>query len=145
MNIVNLDQGNKEVQSINLSDASFILTSVYICSLNLLKEVLDGIVIYFDFTLFDHLLYAPEKKQYEVIIAKKALVVTPGQQPSEDIPVECCDKVELPSQIYGVEHLLRLFGMFAYSISHDWIYKKPNLLHCAIQIQVFNIWVFFNA
>ena len=75
--------------------------------------MLDGIVTYFDFTLFDHLLYAPEKKQYEVILDKKVCVVTPdhGQQSSEHTPVECCEKVELPSRIYGVEHLLRLFGM----------------------------------
>ena len=71
--------------------------------------MLDGIITYFDFTLFDHLLYTAEKKQYEDIIDKKVRLVTPDQQSSD--PVECCDKVELPSRIYGVEHLLRLFGM----------------------------------
>ena len=78
-----------------------------VCSLNLLKEVLDGIITYFDFTLFDHLLYAVEKKQYEDIMVTPACH---GQQQPTD-PLQCCDKVELPSRIYGVEHLLRLFGM----------------------------------
>lgn len=81
-------------------------------SLNLLKEVLDGIITYFDFTLLDHLLYMPEKKQYEVVVNKKVHLVTPGEHSSEDAPSEYCDEsVELPSRIYGVEHLLRLFGM----------------------------------
>ena len=90
------------------------LISDDICSLNLLKEVLDGIVTYFDFILLDHLLYGPEKKQYEVVIARHppAAVVASAQQTNEDIEVQCCDKVELPSRIYGVEHLLRLFGMY---------------------------------
>ena len=85
-----------------------------VCSLNLLKEVLDGIVTYFDFIILDHLLYGPEKKQYEVVVARQptAAVVTSAQQTKDDGEVQCCDKVELPSRIYGVEHLLRLFGMY---------------------------------
>ena len=87
-------------------------TGVYIYSLNLLKEVLDGIITYFDFTLLDHLLYAPERKQYEAVVSRQVPILTPAQQSSEDTPVEyCSDSVELPSRIYGVEHLLRLFGM----------------------------------
>lgn len=93
------------------------LISVHFCSLNLLKEVLDGIITYFDFTLLDHLLYAPEKKQYEVVVSKKVHVVTSAQQSSEDTPIECCsENVELPSRIYGVEHLLRLFGVLQYKL-----------------------------
>lgn len=90
-----------------------------ICSLNLLKEVLDGIITYFDFTLMDHLLYTPEKKQYETFVNKKAHLVTPADQEfSENIPAEChSEKItELPSRIYGVEHLLRLFGMCVYKV-----------------------------
>lgn len=74
--------------------------------------MLDGIITYFDFTLFDHLLYAPERSQYEVVVNKKVHLVMVADQSSEDTPIECCsDSVGLPSRIYGVEHLLRLFGM----------------------------------
>jgi len=83
-------------------------------SFGLLKEVLDGIITYFDFTLLDHLLYAPERKQYEVVVKKKVHLVTSDQQQStEEMPVECCsENAELPSRIYGAEHLLRLFGTY---------------------------------
>lgn len=88
-------------------------TGVCIYSINLLKEVLDGIITYFDFTLLDHLLYAPERQQYEGFVGKKVHLVTPEQQSSEDTPEESCsESVELPSRIYGVEHLLRLFGTY---------------------------------
>ena len=96
-----------------VSCALYVFTCGCICSLNLLKEVMDGIITYFDFTLFDHLLYAPERKQYEAVVSRQVPILTPAQQCSEDTPVEyCSDGVELPSRIYGVEHLLRLFGMY---------------------------------
>lgn len=48
--------------------------------------MLDGIKIYFDFTLGDHLLYAPERDQYKTYKNEAS-----------------------PSSVYGAEHLLRLF------------------------------------
>jgi len=81
-----------------------------------LKEVLDGILTYFDFTLYDHLLYTPEKKQYESIVKKRVHIVMPTRENSDKDASPtmdyCSDSSELPSRIYGVEHLLRLFGMF---------------------------------
>jgi len=81
-----------------------------------LKEVLDGILTYFDFTLYDHLLYAPEKKQYENVVKKKVHIVMPttenGDKETPSTTDYCNNNSELPSRIYGVEHLLRLFGTF---------------------------------
>jgi len=88
--------------------------------LSLLKEVLDGILTYFDFTLYDHLLYAPERKQYENIVKKRVQIVMPTRENSDQaapLTVDyCSDSSELPSRIYGVEHLLRLFGMLGMSV-----------------------------
>ena len=81
-----------------------------------MKEVLDGILTYFDFTLYDHLLYAPEKKQYENVVKKKVHIVMPttenGDKETPSTTDYCNNNSELPSRIYGVEHLLRLFGTF---------------------------------
>ena len=99
----------------------FITAQVYsfVYSLSLLKEVLDGILTYFDFTLYDHLLYAPERKQYENVVKKRVHIVMPTTDNSDkEAPSTaqfCSDNSELPSRIYGVEHLLRLFGMFGMS------------------------------
>ena len=80
--------------------------------------MLDGIITYFDFTLFDHLLYLPERGQYEAIVHKRVHLVTSTDQSSELLYACCTDSVELPSRIYGVEHLLRLFGMSCYIDVH---------------------------
>ncbi len=71
---------------------------------SLLIEVLDGIKIYFDFTLEDHLLYEEEKDQYRNITGH----VRSGHMMSNGI--ENSSKAT-PSSLYGAIHLLRLFGM----------------------------------
>lgn len=75
-------------------------------SLLLLSEVLDGLKIYFDFTLKDHLLYAEEKAQYELVISSHDCHVTN----SMDINGESQYSQTVPSAVYGYIHLLRLFG-----------------------------------
>ncbi len=68
-------------------------------SLPLLAEVLDGIKIYFDFMLADHLLYPQERCQYKNVILDSAQVDRPGQELSSaksetaaliDGRSECC-------------------------------------------------------
>lgn len=53
------------------------------------KEIVDGLRCYFDKALSAMLLYKEERQQYKEVIAEDAL----------------------PSDVYGAEHLLRLFGM----------------------------------
>lgn len=89
-------------------------------SLQLLSEVLDGIKVYFDFTLFDHLLYGPEKEQHRALGMINP-VFTKKQAASQNAPpAPLCDGLSgasghetlyqcLPSQVYGFIHLLRLF------------------------------------
>lgn len=75
-------------------------------------EVLDGVKVYFDFMLKDHLLYAEEREQYDHMIMQENHVTSNC--------VNCEDKdktsnesgnVVSPSSMYGAIHLLRLFGM----------------------------------
>ena len=79
-------------------------------SLPLLIEVLDGIKIYFDFTLRDHLLYQEEREQYEYHVTQITSHVTSNGIDSEDNQ----DKIVSapPSSFYGAIHLLRLFGKY---------------------------------
>ena len=72
----------------------------------MLAEVLDGLKVYFDFMLKDHLLYAEEKTQYDHVILSHDSHVTNsmdinGENQYSQIP---------PSTVYGCIHLLRLFG-----------------------------------
>ena len=80
----------------------------------LLIEVLDGIKVYFDFTLGDHLLYQEERDQYECLIT-----VAPGtsHMTTSHMMVNGIDdddsaktRKSTPSSQYGAMHLLRLFG-----------------------------------
>ena len=78
------------------------------CSYSLLAEVLDGIKIYFDFTLKDHLLHNDiEMGQYEHML-------TVGHVTSNGIDNEGVGPIRpappTPSSVYGPIHLLRLFG-----------------------------------
>ena len=75
------------------------------CSLPLILEILNGVRIYFNFMLKDHLLYAQESDQYEQAISQAAAEEdSNGERDTER------EKGVVPSAMYGVEHLLRLFG-----------------------------------
>lgn len=86
-------------------------------------EVLDGVKVYFDFMLKDHLLYTEEREQYDHMIKQ--------ENPMTSNCVNCEDKdktsndsgnLVLPSSIYGAMHLLRLFGMCSLDGMNDgWI------------------------
>ena len=100
----------------------FILWS---CSLALLAEVLDGLKIYFDFMLPDQLLYSQEKNQFKKLLEEKGIgrATTVNRIPHTQpvLPKASSNHVSspspghsdlpptLPSDIYGIEHLLRLF------------------------------------
>ena len=88
-------------------------------SLSLLIEVLDGIKVYFDFMLGDHLLYPEEAQQYKETVSKKTGRGGGGGLKGGGGGLQSVAKgkgykeVVLgtpPSTLYGVEHLLRLFG-----------------------------------
>ena len=117
----------------------------------LLAEVLDGIKIYFDFMIEDHLLYAPEREQFKSVITdrnKTTPTVAAGQQTPTTNSLETASTPHLehtpqgnpwqqkpqlepttdvgtpggslliPSQVYGAEHLLRLFLKFPLFLCH---------------------------
>eukprot|EP00731_Ephydatia_muelleri_P031135 Em0022g649a len=97
-------------------------------NLALTSEVLDGIKIYFNFVLSDHLLYSQEKQQFaQFFPPQHQLRVSPKPNLSDGINhISAEDGVNngnleppalLPSSIYGVEHLLRLFVKFPYFLS----------------------------
>lgn len=105
-------------------------------SLQLLSEVLDGLKVYFDFTLWDHLLYGPEKEQHKMLGVSNPVF---SKKMSNSLPVHLCDGPtggsghqhsygHVPSQVYGPIHLLRLFV------------KLPHFLTCA-QVPASNIHV----
>ena len=73
-----------------------------------MTEILDGLKTYFDFTVFDHLLYGPEVHQYKVVMEKDT-----------SLP---------PSSIYGVEHLLRLFVRLPHFLSHAGVPQSTTQL-----------------
>ena len=77
-------------------------------SLQLLAEILDGVKIYFDFMLVDHLLYEPEKQQFER--AMSAGTCNSHSEPGS--------KRLAPSDVYGVEHLLRLMVKLPLFLTH---------------------------
>jgi hypothetical protein len=68
------------------------LTEIIRASDELLTEVVRGIKLYFNKTLEESLLYRLERKQYADVMKK--------------------NDSALPSDIYGVEHFLRLFGNY---------------------------------
>ena len=86
-------------------------------SLSLLIEVLDGVKVYFDFMLADHLLYLEEQQQY------REKMVNNGKTESHHLAPGVQEVVLAtpPSTVYGVEHLLRLFGM--------WVCWSQLILH----------------
>lgn len=81
--------------------------------MSLLMEVLDGIKIYFDFMLKDHLLYSEEKKQYDHFIPSllsAAAAISNCTTINNNSQEEISNNLVMPSSIYGATHLLRLFG-----------------------------------
>ena len=87
-------------------------------SFQLLSEVLDGVKIFFDFTLLDHLLYAPEKEQHKLLgIINPVFTKKMTNNTSAGLTHACEASVGVaghehglvPSQVYGPMHLLRLF------------------------------------
>lgn len=90
-------------------------------SYSLLIEVLDGLKIYFDHTLQNHLLYQEEKSQYQLLVlGNEDGHVTQSHVMSNGIADDvithdsgsgtCNNRRKDPSSVYGAVHLLRLFG-----------------------------------
>lgn len=87
----------------------------------LLSEVLDGVKIFFDFTLLDHLLYAPEKEQHKLLgVINPVFTKKTTNNTSASLTHACEASMGVaghehmthglvPSQVYGPIHLLRLF------------------------------------
>ena len=99
------------------------------CSLSLLAEVLDGVKIYFDFMVEDHLLFSQEKAQFKKLLKQthsrcQQMNHNTKGKTQNDIGVNSVDNSHgpmevnsestsnqpfIPSSVYGCEHLLRLF------------------------------------
>lgn len=78
-----------------------------------LDEIVNGIKLYFDKTLETTLLYRVERDQFNQILKK--------------------NDTKLPSDVYGIEHLMRLFGKCSpFLRSHSYptfaLVEMPNLL-----------------
>lgn len=159
-----------------------ILVLFNFASSSLLSEILDGVKIYFDFMLEDHLLYGPEREQYRILmdqhrasgqVSHKAAVNSHPSPSSEQVEKDSStqenslpedtpkavsyfplntssgnpqqphhlklhlehtpgdNSVELvPSQVYGAEHLLRLFLKFPLFLSQAQLpVSHVQLLH----------------
>lgn len=136
---------------------------------SLLAEVLDGVKIYFDFMMEDHLLYGPEREQYRLMMDQER--ARGSHKPAANSHLgPSCEQVEhdsltgendlaedapstnlhqshhsnphlehtssnnpsqlVPSQIYGAEHLLRLFLKFPFFLSRAQLpVSHVQLLH----------------
>ena len=87
----------------------------------LLREALDGLKTYFDVTLHDHLLYEVEREQFSRLIETHAAHDTPATQDTSMVNwfAETSPSSErkwlVPSEVYGPEHFLRLFGKQAHT------------------------------
>ncbi|CAM9159475.1 unnamed protein product, partial [Chrysoparadoxa australica] len=91
--IANIAQTRKSRKSLKLEDAN--------AQLDRCKELAEGILMYFDTALPLTLLYQQEREQYTKLNAK-----APGTRPSE---VKSKSNQINSNQVYGPEHLLRLF------------------------------------
>ena len=90
------------------------------CSLPLLSEVLDGLKVYFDFMLADHLLYSVEKDQHRSLGVLNPVYSNKKTAAALHL-VAAQDGLtgSMPSKVYGATHLLRLFV------------RLPHFLTCA--------------
>lgn len=97
-------------------------------SVSIVAEVLDGLKSYFDFLLPDQLLYSQERPQFKQLVEESAIgratlvsriphCLPAGQPPSSkahsnhvnhSLTTHAPPPI-LPSDVYGIEHLLRLF------------------------------------
>ena len=104
-------------------ECPYVCLRFWLYSLPLTLEVLNGIRIYFNFMLKDHLLYAQESDQYQQVISQAAV----GKGSDRDSGTER-EKGVVPSAVYGVEHLLRLFGEWTSSCPFlSWVSHVPML------------------
>ena len=100
----------------------------------LLREALDGLKTYFDVTLHDHLLYEVERKQFSHLAEIHAARSTPSTQDTSLVngfiepPPSLERKLLVPSEMYGPEHFLRLFGK---------VILQPPLMLFLVQIDLF--------
>ena len=65
--------------------------------------------------LRDHLLYSEERHQYDLEITKKCHMTNTNCINSDEAAANINNDdndVIMPSSVYGVSHLLRLFGLF---------------------------------
>ena len=96
----------------------------------LLREALDGLKTYFDVTLHDHLLYEVEREQFSRLIETHVAHDAPTTQDTSMVNgfVETSPSSErkllVPSEVYGPEHFLRLFGKQAHA--------GASLIWCAV-------------
>ena len=112
----------KYMNNVLLIIINFIIVLSLIRSIPILKEILDGIKIYFDFMLKDQLLYNEEMQQYDNVITKKSHMTTANCINSDEADSVNSDDVIIPSSVYGAYHLLRLFGIVHYNC-RDAAYK----------------------
>jgi len=89
------------------------------CSLPLLSEVLDGLKVYFNFMLADHLLYSVEKDQHRRMGVLNPVCSNKKTASAHHVATQDGLTGSMPSKVYGATHLLRLFV------------RLPHFLMCA--------------